>query len=100
MICSAAIYPTLGADIDPFTPIFAASSIFGWTAHIIEPPQYQWRVDGKARCYTKVPGDGSSSQQHSYGVEPGNTQNLPVMVQLQKENTVGLKANRAAKPLF
>jgi citrate synthase len=33
---SASTYTTLGIDIDLFTPIFAASRISGWAAHVIE----------------------------------------------------------------
>src|ERR1700751_1110247 len=33
---SASTYTMLGLDVDLFTPIFAVSSISGWTAHIIE----------------------------------------------------------------
>jgi citrate synthase len=33
---SASTYATLGIDIDLYTPIFAASRIAGWTAHVIE----------------------------------------------------------------
>lgn len=33
---SASTYTALGLDIDLFTPIFAASRIAGWTAHVIE----------------------------------------------------------------
>src|SRR5882762_1585645 len=33
---SASTYHTLGIDLDLFTPIFAASRISGWTAHVIE----------------------------------------------------------------
>lgn len=33
---SASTYTTLGFDVDLFTPIFAASRISGWTAHVIE----------------------------------------------------------------
>src|SRR5579863_6103337 len=33
---SASTYTTLGIDVDLFTPIFAASRISGWTAHVIE----------------------------------------------------------------
>jgi citrate synthase len=33
---SASTYPTLGIDVDLFTPIFAVSRISGWTAHVIE----------------------------------------------------------------
>ena len=33
---SASTYHTLGIDIDLFTPVFAASRISGWTAHVME----------------------------------------------------------------
>ena len=33
---SASTYHVLGIDVDLFTPIFAASRISGWTAHVIE----------------------------------------------------------------
>jgi citrate synthase len=33
---SASTYTTLGFDVDLFTPIFAASRIAGWAAHVIE----------------------------------------------------------------
>lgn len=33
---SASTYTTLGLEIDLFTPIFAASRISGWTAHVLE----------------------------------------------------------------
>jgi citrate synthase len=33
---SASIYPTLGIDMDLFTPTFAISRISGWAAHVIE----------------------------------------------------------------
>ena len=33
---SASTYTTLGIDIDLFTPVFAASRIAGWCAHVIE----------------------------------------------------------------
>jgi citrate synthase len=33
---SASTYTTLGIDIDLFTPIFAASRVAGWCAHVIE----------------------------------------------------------------
>jgi citrate synthase len=36
---SASVYATLSIPSDLFTPIFAASRITGWTAHLLE----QWR---------------------------------------------------------
>jgi citrate synthase len=33
---SASTYPTLGIDVDLFTPIFAVSRVSGWAAHVIE----------------------------------------------------------------
>jgi citrate synthase len=33
---SASTYPTLGIDMDLFTPTFAVSRISGWAAHVIE----------------------------------------------------------------
>ena len=33
---SASTYQTLGIDVDLFTPVFAASRISGWAAHVIE----------------------------------------------------------------
>lgn len=33
---SASTYHVLGIDVDLFTPIFAASRISGWTAHVVE----------------------------------------------------------------
>jgi citrate synthase len=36
---SASVYASLGIPIDLFTPIFAASRVSGWCAHVLE--QYQ-----------------------------------------------------------
>jgi len=46
---SARLYHYMGLDVDLFTPLFVASRVAGWCAHIIEQSQHNRLIRPRAR---------------------------------------------------